>query len=321
MNKGVFKPFLLIGSPLTFISSLWLKFVMKAKSHNHTLEDTIFNNVGLLPVVDHYYQPLITPKKHLKKSLRDDRTLPGINFNIDEQLSLLSKFNYNTELLQFPIDRVKNESTREYYYNNGSYLSGDSEYLYNMVRHFKPKKIIEVGSGFSTLMAKNAIIKNTVEDSSYQCRQICIEPYEQPWLENLGLEVIREKIEVLNRDVFKQLESTDILFIDSSHIIRPQGDVLCEFLEILPLLNPGVLIHVHDIFTPKDYLDNWIYDLHLLWNEQYLLEAFLCFNDKFRIIGATNFLSHHYSKEFSAKCPVFAKQENREPGAFWMVKS
>jgi len=117
-----------------------------------------------------------------------------------------------------------------------------------------------------------------------------------------------------------QLKSNDLLFIDSSHIIRPQGDVLFEYLELLPTLKPGVLIHVHDIFTPKDYPDEWVYKNHYLWNEQYLLEAFMSFNSGFKIMGALNYLAHNYRNELAEKCPVFAKHEDGEPGAFWMIK-
>jgi len=312
------KLFLLLGIPFTFLSSLWLKFVLKSKQKGK-IENGIFSNLGILPVLDHYYQPLINPKKHLKKSLRGDRTLPGIDLNLQEQLEILAKFDFNNELLRFPIDNKKGVDTVEYFYNNGSYCSGDAEYLYNMIRYFKPKKIIEIGSGQSTLMAQNAIIENKHEDENYKCEHICIEPYETSWLETRNLKVIRKKVEDIEVHFFEQLESNDILFIDSSHIIRPQGDVLFEYLEILPILKTGVIIHIHDIFTPKDYLDEWVYD-HLLWNEQYLLEAFLCFNYKFKIIGATNYLSHNYREEFAAKCPVFSIQSGREPGAFWMQK-
>jgi hypothetical protein len=124
----------------------------------------------------------------------------------------------------------------------------------------------------------------------------------------------------MDKSLFQKLGPNDILFIDSSHIIRPQGDVLFEYLELLPTLKSGVLIHVHDIFTPKDYLDEWVLDNHLLWNEQYLLEAFLTFNTQFKIIGALNYMSHHHRDQFAEKCPVFAKQPGREPGAFWMMR-
>jgi predicted O-methyltransferase YrrM len=313
--KSILKVLTLVGFPLTFLAALWLKIIRKVGPN--PIDEAIFMNLGVLPVVDHYYHPLINPKKHLTKSLRADRSLKGIDFNEDKQLELLSKFNYNDELLSFPLEKSANI---EFYYNNGSFCSGDAEYLYNVVRFFKPKRIIEIGCGASTLMIKNAIKKNIYDDPDYTCNHICIEPYEQPWLEKIGIEVIRKKVEELDVSFFETLGANDMLFIDSSHMIRPQGDVLFEFLEILPILKSGVLVHVHDIFFPKDYLDEWVLKDHLFWNEQYLLEAFLTFNNKFDIIGALNYLTHHHREELSVKCPVFANQPGREPGSFWMVK-
>ncbi len=317
MKRIIIKLILLIGTPITYISSIWLKFV---RPRAGKIEDKIFMKIGILPIIDHYYQPMINPKKHLTKSLSENRELIGIDFNTEEQLSLLDKFHYNDELLSFPIENNNNNNNNEYYYNNGSYEAGDAEYLFNIIRHFKPKRIIEIGSGNSTLMARNAIANNKHDDSNYTCHHICIEPFEQPWLEKIGVELIRKKVECIDKSFFNKLESNDILFIDSTHIIRPQGDVLFEFLELLPTLKKGVLIHVHDIFTPKDYPNDWVYNKHLLWNEQYLLEAFLTFNAEFKIIGALNYLVHNYREEFAAKCPIFAKQDEREPGAFWMMK-
>jgi hypothetical protein len=316
MNRKVLKPFLLLGLPLTFFSALWLKFVTIARPGKP--EDKIFMLLGILPVPDNYYQPLINPGKYIMKSLREDRTLNGIDLNLNEQLQVLANFNYSEELIKFPL--VQN-GKMEYFYNNDFYCSGDSEYLYSFVRYFKPGRIIEIGSGFSSLMIENAIAQNKTDVPHYACQHICIEPYEQPWLEETGVELIREKAESIDKSLFNQLQPNDILFIDSSHIIRPQGDVLFEVLELLPSLKPGVFIHVHDIFTPKDYPDEWIFKDHLMWNEQYLLEAFLAFNGGFRIIGALNYLAHHYPVQFSEKCPVFANQKDREPGAFWMIKN
>ena len=314
MKKQLLNLVLLLGAPLTYVSSVWVKFVTNRTKGG--INDKIFMKVGVLPVTDHYYHPLINPEKHLTKSLREDRKLKGIDLNVSEQIELLQSFRYNEELLKFPLEKTHDT---EFYYNNPSYGSGDAEYLYNTVRHFKPERIIEIGSGNSTLMVKNAIAQNKKENSGYTCRHICIEPYEQLWLDKAEVELKREKVESIDTSYFQLLEKNDILFIDSSHIIRPQGDVLFEYLELLPTLKSGVLVHVHDIFTPKDYLDEWVYT-HKLWNEQYLLEAFLTFNSEFRIIGALNYLSHNHIKEFAAKCPVFAQQEDREPGAFWMVK-
>jgi Predicted O-methyltransferase len=315
--KGFLKLIITIGYPFTFIATGWLKLVRKWDMGN-----SAFMFWGLLPVPDHYYHPLINPRKHLKKSLREDRYLPAIDFNDKEQLKTLSLFHYNEEILQFSSGEQKESDDLSYYFNYGSFMSGDAEYLYNMVRHFKPSRIIEIGSGASTLISVRAQKKNQEENADFTYKITCIEPYEWPQLNKLNIDIIRKKVEDMDIAFFESLEANDILFIDSSHIIRPQGDVLFEYLEILPRLKPGVIVHIHDIFTPKDYLDEWVYGKeHRLWNEQYLLEAFLSFNKDFRIIGATNYLSHHYRKEFSEKCPVYAKEEGREPGSFWMVKN
>ena len=306
-------------SPLTLLASGWFKYVRRGgTTHTMPVSEYLFMKTGVLPVVDHYYQPLVNPKGHLVRSLREDRNLPGIDFNVEQQLDLLSKFDYNAELEKFPLDGTDN---LQFHYNNQSFLAGDAEYLYNVIRHYKPRRIIEVGSGSSTLMAVNAVKQNAREDASYACEQTCIEPYEMPWLEKTGVKVIRKKVEEMDQALFKTLQSNDILFIDSTHIIRPQGDVLFQYQEVLPILNSGVLVHIHDIFTPKDYLDEWVYDRHSLWNEQYLLEAFLTFNQSYRIVGALNYLMNHHYEAFAGKCPILARHGNYEPGSFWLVKT
>jgi len=276
--------------------------------------------VGILPIKDHYYQPLVNPSKHLRKSLEEARFLPGIDWNTDEQLKLLEMFHYADELQSIPFEKKENNVSR-YYYNNPSLCPADAEFLYNMIRHFKPKKLIEIGCGYSTRMALEAEMKNLEMDNTYACKHICIEPYEMPWLEQLPVDVVRKKVEEVDLSIFSQLEPNDILFIDSSHMIRPQGDVLFEFLQILPVLKPGVLVHVHDVFSPRDYLKEWIIDIHCMWNEQYLLEAFLSCNNQFRILGAVNFLKHEYPEVLEKKCPNTGKIPDDQPGSFWMIKN
>jgi hypothetical protein len=304
--------------PFTLVAAVWMKAIRICGVHRMPVSRKILMSVGVFPVRDHYYEPLINPGRHLTESPRKDRALPGINWNAAGQVDLLAKFNYAAELAQFSLESTGQELA--YYYNNHSFGSGDSEFLYSIIRYGKPARIIEIGSGHSTLMAINAIRKNQSENPAYRCEHICIEPYEQPWLEKTGATIIRKKVEDVEPAFFGQLTRNDILFIDSSHIIRPQGDVLFEYLTLLPLVKPGVLVHIHDIFSPKDYLDEWIYGEQKLWNEQYLLEAFLTQNDQFEIIGALNYLAHHHRKLFGEKFPVFGQQAGREPGSFWMVR-
>ena len=274
----------------------------------------VLRKFGIFPIRDHYYEPLFNPA-HLRKPLDEDRALPGIDWNVAEQLDLMQKFQFNQELMAFPVEQLH---PREFSYDNGVFGFGDAEYLYNVIRFFRPRRLIEIGSGQSTLLAAHAIEANRRDDPE-PCEHICIEPYENEWLEELNVKVIREPVELVDKDIFRSLTANDILFIDSSHVIRPQGDVLFEYLEILPILNHGVLVHVHDIFSPRDYPEDWISRRVRLWNEQYLLEAFLSFNDTFKIIGALNFLKHHYPHELASCCPILKEQmDSREPGSFWM---
>src|SRR5690606_21041098 len=182
-----------------------------------------------------------------------------------------------------------------FYHRNGSFGYTDAEYLYSFIRLIQPKKIMEVGSGFSTLMMIEAQKANRKEQKDFDLR--CIEPFEMTWLESLPIELVRKKIEDIPLSLFTELQDGDILFIDSSHIIRPEGDVLHQLFNVLPVLNRGVIIHFHDIFTPHHYPKRWLKEEYRLWNEQYLLEAFLANNSDYKIIGGLNYLSTHYSAQ------------------------
>ncbi len=300
--------------PFVFLCALPLKFIRCFGVARFPACRAALLKAGVMPVINHYYEPLFD-KSNLRKPLADDRMLPGIKWNDEEQLSLLSGFNYSGELSNIS-DKRGNDM--DFYFNNPSFKAGDCEYWYNIIRRFKPRTIIEIGSGNSTKMAALALNKNKSEDKNYSCRHICIEPYEMPWLEKTAVTVMREKVETVDIKLFKELKENDILFIDSSHMIRPQGDVLFEFLELLPVLNKGVIIHIHDIFSPKDYPQSWLIDGALFWNEQYLLEAFLTNNDDFKIIGALNYLRHKYYERLKDKCPKLTAEH--EPGSFYIQK-
>jgi hypothetical protein len=308
-----------IFAPLTVMAALLLKLIRRVGVYRMRISKAVFEAVGVFPIRDHYYEPLFNPRR-LRRSLREDRDLPGIDLNVEGQLELLARFRFGEELKRFPREK---RSELEYHYDNDNFGPGDAEYLYSLMRLYKPATVIEIGSGFSTLMARNAIVANRAEDPRYRCRHACIEPYEMAWLEKLeGTEILRRPVEEVDRKVFADLGRNDILFIDSSHVIRPQGDVVVEVLEILPLLGPGVLVHVHDIFTPRDYPDEWVIDQVRLYNEQYLVEAFLSFNTRFRIIAALNYLKYHHPEELLEKCPMLAESmHGLEPGSLWMIRT
>jgi predicted O-methyltransferase YrrM len=307
----------LVALPLTWCAAVWLKALRRFGFRYLPASKALLQSVGVLPVRDHYYEPLINPGR-LRLPLDKDRELPALDFNVSEQLARLARFTYRDELLKFPHEPLQKF---QFHYRNGSFGSGDAEYLYSLIRLEKPRRIVEIGCGASTLMMRHAIERNIVEDPRYACEHICIEPYEQPWLEELGVQVVRKRVEECDKDLFTSLQGNDLLFIDSSHVIRPQGDVLFEYLEVLPLLRPGVFVHIHDIFTPKDYLKEWVVDDIKFWNEQYLLEAFLSFNPEFRIIGALNYLTHNHAEKIGNCFPILQSElATREPGSFWIVR-
>jgi len=270
-------------------------------------------NIGVFPIENHYYEPQFDYETHCY-NFSKDRNLTGIDWNVPSQLQRLDTFIFSNELTG--IHQENNEL--EFHLNNGSFESGDAEYWYQIIRAIKPKRIFEIGCGNSTLLAIKAISINKKENDKYTCEHVCIEPYEMPWLEKTNVQVIREKVENLELSFFAQLQENDILFIDSSHIIRPQGDVVFEYLELIPSLKKGVIVHIHDIFSPKNYLKEWIQDKVIFWNEQYLLEAFLSHNKSFKIIGALNFLRHHYYEKLKMVAPFLSPE--REPGSFYIQK-
>ncbi len=300
--------------PLLVISGLVMWLYRKTGSNRLRLSTKILRMIGVFPIRDHYYEPLFNDA-HLFRNLNEPRELPGIDFNEDEQLRFLQNLNYQAEFSTFLETEESRTNASAFNIRNGSFESGDSEFLFNIVRHTKPKRIIEVGCGTSTKIIQHALNLNKKE-KNIRSTHVCIEPYEQPWLANFpNIKLVREKVELLDLKLFEELEQGDLLFIDSSHMVRPQGDVLHEFLTIIPSLKKGVYVHVHDIFTPHDYLEAWVKENVRFWNEQYLLEALLTGNHNLEIVAALNFLKHNHYNELHRICTYMTP--DREPGSFY----
>jgi glycosyltransferase involved in cell wall biosynthesis len=274
----------------------------------------LLDRAGVTIVANHYHEPTYGPE-HIFRDPDEPRALAGIDWNLDAQAQLLAQFDFGAALRSL---QGRHGGGRTFSYSNGYCGPGDAEALYCMVRHFKPRTIVEVGCGQSTVVAHFAIADAKAEDSRYSCRQICYEPFENPWLEDLGVEVKREVIEKSDLSLFRSLCPGDIVFIDSSHALRPMGDVEFEFLHILPNLPKGVIVQVHDIFSPRDYPAQWLNVERRFWNEQYLLEAFLSFNHEFEIICSLNHLMHLGSAQFKRAFPILAER-GPDPfvGSFW----
>jgi hypothetical protein len=290
-----------------------LKFVRRAGIHRLPLTRRVLLMIGVLPVRRHYYEPQFDFRRNPTPT--GERVLPGIDWDEVGQLGFLDSLRHSSELADLGHG---GRDEMEFRFGNGNFESGDAEFWYQVVRTTKPRRIYEIGSGNSTLLAVRAVRRNAGDDPAYRCEHVCIEPYEMPWLERSGVSVLRKRVEELDPTYFRALQAGDILFIDSSHVIRPYGDVLFEYLEILPTLAPGVLVHVHDIFSPRNYPRAWIEQEVRLWNEQYLLEAFLSGSTKWRVVAGLNFLHHRHYDRLKAVAPFLTP--DREPGSFYIQR-
>jgi hypothetical protein len=260
----------------------------------------------------HFYQPIPDTQSLPKTVWTRPSELMGINMNDSRQLDLLRRHfpEFRDEYEQFPTTSA--EEPGHFYLNNHLFDGTDALVAYCMVRHFQPKLIIEVGSGFSSLLLGQAATKNNSGEV------ICIEPFPQEFLKRgfPGLHsLIEKKVQDVDLDFFSQLGSGDILFIDSSHTVKIGGDVNYLFLEVLPRLKPGVIVHVHDIFFPFDYRRDWVKEEFRFWTEQYLLQAFLAFNSEFEVLMANSYLSYCYRKDLKATFPSLPALGG---GSFWM---
>jgi len=282
-----------------------------------------WQRLGLHITPNHFNWPIPDTR-----TLKDDlwlkhSELVGIGINEGKQLEFLSLFvfAFKNEYDNFP--KNKTSTAYQYYVNNGAFESVDGEILYCMIRHFKPKQIFEIGSGYSTYLSAQAILKNKEEDDGYECKLVAIEPYPNEILKAgfPGLhKLIPEEVQDIPALEFKKLAQNDILFIDSTHVLKIGSDVQYEYLEILPRLNKGVIVHAHDIFLPAEYPKDSVLKDYRFWTEQYLLQAFLAFNDSFEVLWGGSYMHLKHPDKLEIAFSSY-RRDRVWPGSFWMTKT
>lgn len=201
-------------------------------------------------------------------------------------------------------------------WNNGFLPGLDIVALYSLFNEFKPTNYIEIGSGNSTKVARKCI-----NDQQLPTKITSIDPYPRANVDHLADTVIRKPLEHINDYSFitNELKPNDILFIDNSHRCLPNSDVTVCFLELLPQLKPGVIVHIHDIYLPYDYPQEMC---DRFYSEQYMLAAFLLANPKkYEVIFPGIFVSE--DKSLANKLlPIWesdnTKQVERHGGSFWL---
>jgi len=266
----------------------------------------------------HYYSPvpdLDEVRGNERRIFSVAASIPGVDLNADGQLRLLD------ELAAFypemPFAEEKKAGLR-YYFNNESYCHTDAVILYSMLRWLRPKKMIEVGSGYSSAVSldTNGLFLGGSVDMTF------IEPFPERLLELLSAQD-REKMKLIDRplqevelNLFRGLEAGDILFIDSTHVAKTGSDVNYIFFEILPALAPGVWVHFHDIMYPFEYPKEWVYEGRA-WNEAYMLRAFLQYNGDYRIRFFNTWMHLFHGDAFGKKMPVCLRNTG---GSIWIEK-
>lgn len=249
----------------------------------------------LLFPLGHFYSPIADPddiraRQDTIWARRDD--MPGIAMDVAAQLALLGHVGALASDAEYPTDPTPDPTT--YHYANDQYPPLDALFLHGALRHFRPRRMIEVGSGFSSLVTANVNRRHLGRDLEF----ICIEPYPRQFLVD-GVDGIsrlrRQKVEEVEPEFFDRLGENDVLFIDSSHVVKIGSDVNFLVFEVLPRLRPGVLVHIHDIFLPDEYPKVWMLDQCRNWNEQYIVRAFLQYNSAWEIVWAAHYMATRHT--------------------------
>lgn len=289
----------------------------KAKQEIQTTECAA-PSPGFVPP-GHYYSPIPDWRQIQLDSDRifrsQGKTLPGLNMNEGGQLALLDEL--STYYSDMPFKAEKSDNLR-YYFNNPSYSYCDAIFLYSMLRHLKPKRFVEIGSGFSSCIAldTNDLFLDGKMEMTF------IEPFPEV-LHSLIREedgnkaaILQHRLQDIDLYPFDQLEAGDILFIDSTHVSKIDSDVNRIVFEILPRLASGVYIHFHDVFYPFEYPKTWV-DNGQAWNEIYILRAFLEYNERFSIELMSTFLTQFHRDRFEQVMPLCLVNPG---GDIWLKK-
>jgi Methyltransferase domain len=270
---------------------------------------------GFHLIRDHYYSPIPTPSELPAELWANEADLPGVDFDAADGLDFIQR-ELAPHIAEYTAPSAPTGSPRDFYLDNGFYDSVDAETLYAMVRRFAPTRIIELGSGMSTLVMADARAQNEGGDDA---SHTVYDPFPREDLLTVQREVADVHL-VSATDVplsaFEQLRSGDLLFVDTTHTVKTGGDVNRIILDVLPMLAPGVYVHLHDIFLPWEYPRDFLTERNFYWAEQYLLQSFLAFNPEFEIVFGAYSLQRRYQDAISRLIP--SARPDTCPTAFWL---
>ena len=266
----------------------------------------------------HFYFPIPDVGDMARRDVWSRKSpLAGVDWNIDAQLALigqLAAFGAEANWPEAPTGRPM-----EYHSSAPTFGFSSAMLARGMVRHFKPRRVVEVGCGWSSLVLRDALAKNDEEGNPWESFT-GIDPFPPDWLRasDPRSRLLCRMVQDVEADLFSQLQAGDILFIDSSHVLNAGSDVQLLYLEILPRLASGVVVHIHDIQLPWEYPREYAERQRWFWNEQYLLQAFLAHNEAFEILAAGHWLCREKPDALKAAFPHYDPASHSPTGSFWM---
>lgn len=264
-----------------------------------------------------FYSPLVDTRTMPGELWTRAAPTPGLDLDLDGQLGFLER-RLAPVIAEFRPPMRAADANKRFHLENPMYGPMDAHLLYAFVREMRPRRVLELGSGYSTLVIQEALSRNAGEGDTATHR--VVDPYPSPLLEGVDAHLLMHRQSAAGVDVvlFDELEDRDILFVDTSHAVRPGGDVVRVVLEVLPTLRPGVIVHLHDIFRPFEY-PRVLYDVfNVHWQEQYLVQALLSDNPGFEILCANHAL---WRLRRERVLPLFpGLTEGMEPSGFWFVR-
>jgi len=272
----------------------------------------------------HFYSPVVDPEE-LGARIAEiwpeyPAPLAGIDFDEQSHREILDQW-FPEFISGYDYPELESETSSEYgfYTQNSQFSWLDSRTLFVFLRKLRARQFIEVGSGFSSLLAADVNLRFL----GGECQVSCIEPYPRAFLKKgvPGITaLIEKKAQQLDLEYFSRLNGGDILFIDSSHVSKTGSDVNYLVFEVLPRLKPGVLIHIHDIFLPHEYPKEWVLAENRSWNEQYLVRALLMYSSTFKVVFGCSYAFHKYPQAVISALNLESKA-GFGGGSLWIRKN
>lgn len=298
-----------------------LPYVRDLRAYIHSLErerdalrDELARSKTWVPP-GHFYSPIPNVDEIRRREARifgePPPSLPAIDLREGEQMALVEQLARFYPELPFP--RQQSPETR-YWYENWAFSYADAIFLYSMLRQLEPKRMIEAGSGFTSALMLDTSERFlsmpprfTFIDPDVATLRALLRPGDEP-------EIIASAVQDVPLTMFDELRADDILFIDSTHVSKTGSDVNHVIFEVLPRLREGVYVHFHDVFYPFEYPKEWAYEGRA-WNEDYILRAFLEFNDAFEIVLFGMYLVNAHREWFAANMPLALENPG---GSLWL---